>query len=616
MKNSTRRRAYNLSMLIRAEDGYVLITIYFFMAALLALLAAYYSISDIEIATTKFSRDSVTGFYSAEAGLNIRAEEVRDIFVGYNLPTGVSPSATDPCVGANIGSGDYECQTYDFNRREVITYVTEEPSNPISLTIPPGERYQGLNAMEYRYTVSSVSYNIENDPEALLELRFKSRLVPLFQFVAFYDKDLEILPGPTMNLSGPIHTNGDLYMNANNSLNVDGQVTAAGALFRGRKNNSTCSSNPVTVIDPINFTAIVPSCSSRTEVTNDDLIAWNGMVEVEVPIVVVPEPDSLDADPGQVYWANADLRLGLDLDSSGNPVISADSPTGVYVYESDQSKNSSMTASLHTCSGNISSRAIGTTSTFFNNRESLTIRMLEIDMRSLFDCLDTTNWLGENTKDLDDSTDGGLVLYTTVFGDDSSASSNNYGVRLRNALELQSTDISAPRVLGLTVVSDQALYTHGNYNSTGKIPAALMCDSINILSNNWNLNDSTSTQSLGSRSATDTVVNAAILSGTDSTGGIEGVGGQGGSYNGGLENYPRFHESWSGRTLSYRGSFVSLNTPRHVDGAWVYGSPQYQAPARDWDYDTDFNDAANLPPLTPRFVYLKQELFVRDFEQD
>jgi hypothetical protein len=87
-----------------------------------------------------------------------------------------------------------------------------------------------------------------------------------------------------------------------------------------------------------------------------------------------------------------------------------------------------------------------------------------------------------------------------------------------------------------------------------------------------------------------------------------------GAYNGGLENYPRFHENWSGRTFTYRGSFVSLGTPRHVDGAWVYGNPQYTAPNRDWDYDTDFNNAANLPPLTPRFVYLRQELFVRRYE--
>ena len=88
------------------------------------------------------------------------------------------------------------------------------------------------------------------------------------------------------------------------------------------------------------------------------------------------------------------------------------------------------------------------------------------------------------------------------------------------------------------------------------------------------------------------------------------------AYNGGLENYPRFHENWNGAvTYTYRGSFVSLNKPRHVNGAWVYGGMVYTAPVRNWNYDVSFNAAQNLPPITPRFVYLKQQLFVRDYDQ-
>ncbi|MCS6962243.1 MAG: hypothetical protein NZT61_07070, partial [Deltaproteobacteria bacterium] len=82
-------------------------------------------------------------------------------------------------------------------------------------------------------------------------------------------------------------------------------------------------------------------------------------------------------------------------------------------------------------------------------------------------------------------------------------------------------------------------------------------------------------------------------------------------YNGGLENYPRFHEDWNGYTLTYRGSFVSLNKPLKVRGFWA--SQCYRPPARDWQYDTRFNDAVNLPPLTPRFVYQKQQLYLRHF---
>jgi hypothetical protein len=113
---------------------------------------------------------------------------------------------------------------------------------------------------------------------------------------------------------------------------------------------------------------------------------------------------------------------------------------------------------------------------------------------------------------------------------------------------------------------------------------------------------------------TPTTINTAFLSGTDittcNTGQI--------CYNGGLENYPRFSEGWTGTiTLTYRGSFVSTSTPVHVSGTWKRsdGVGYYGAPGRNWDYDTRFNAAQNLPPLCPRFVYLKQESFTRNFNQ-
>ncbi|WP_189006791.1 hypothetical protein [Deinococcus malanensis] len=104
-------------------------------------------------------------------------------------------------------------------------------------------------------------------------------------------------------------------------------------------------------------------------------------------------------------------------------------------------------------------------------------------------------------------------------------------------------------------------------------------------------------------------MNAAFLAGTDAT--------EPGRYNGGLENYPRFHESWDGKELRYRGSFVSLGVSAHAKGTWKapcsHAGCYYGAPVRNWDYDSRFDDAAYLPPPTTRFVYLRQLLFARDY---
>ena len=37
-------------------------------------------------------------------------------------------------------------------------------------------------------------------------------------------------------------------------------------------------------------------------------------------------------------------------------------------------------------------------------------------------------------------------------------------------------------------------------------------------------------------------------------------------------------------------------------------------PGRNFDFDTDFVDVKNLPPITPRFVLVQQVLFTQAFK--
>lgn len=554
----------------------------------------------METSTTGSSLNGVRGFYAAEAGLNLRADQVRRIFVGYNRPAGTGPdpaSSDAPCEGSNGGSGDLACAEYAFQGRRIRTYLEEMSGNPISVVIPRGELFQNLHAQEYRYETFASAFSGSDRLEASLEMRFRSRLVPMFQFAAFYNKDLEILPGPDMILGGPVHANGSLYLGCDGTMNMQGQVTTAERLFHGRKNQNICQAGPVRVIDPVNPRSIPACTGGRREVLESELVPWNDMIRIGTDPLTVPPPEDLDPTPGRTYWDKADLRVMLDVNGA-TPAIQVRRPDGT--------TDATATADLNACA------AVTTSNTLFNNREATSIRMLDVDVRSLLDCVHNRLLMGVG-KALDETSEGGLVFYLGVDGP-SSAAINPYGVRVRNGAELRSDVAGAPAIRGLTVVTAQAVYIQGSYNSTNKKPAAFLADSLNVLSNNWT--DARSTQALGNRAATDTTVQAAFLAGTDTTGGAEGSAGQDvGAYNGGLENYPRFHESWTGRTFTYRGSLVSLNRPRHVSGAWVYGSPQYNAPNRDWRYDNDFDHADRLPPLSPRFVYLRQEIFTRKFER-
>ena len=119
-----------------------------------------------------------------------------------------------------------------------------------------------------------------------------------------------------------------------------------------------------------------------------------------------------------------------------------------------------------------------------------------------------------------------------------------------------------------------------------------------------NANDANSTGSLSSRVAANTTVNSAFIAGINTT--------TPGHYNGGLENYPRFHENWDSKTMTITGSFVSLWNSQIGTGAWVYGGSQYTAPKRLWNYDTSFSSGSNMPPFTPWAVQIVKGAWWKD----
>jgi len=80
-------------------------------------------------------------------------------------------------------------------------------------------------------------------------------------------------------------------------------------------------------------------------------------------------------------------------------------------------------------------------------------------------------------------------------------------------------------------------------------------------------------------------------------------------------------EGFTDRFADKPVSFVSLGDALHVNGNWcgtggtnLSGCNIYNPPTRAWNFDPGFNNAANLPPLTPRFVYVQQVLFTEDFK--
>jgi hypothetical protein len=400
----------------------------------------------------------------------------------------------------------------------------------------------GITTFVRNYHISATAVDTTHNISVTVNQIVSRKKTYTFQHAVFYNYDLEMLPGPNMTLSGRIHSNQDIYLGTHNTFTIDTTyLYSAGDIYNKRKDST----------DPMAGTVRIKKTG-----TSDYYAMLEG-----------GEPEPLDCDradwtdESQNRWAGTAKSSVHGVTSLAAPSVASIEPTGFYASNADLKI---VNQSAYNNAGSPVSLPVGTVtqSNMYNYREGKWVTVTNIDMN----LLNTSGYFPSN----------GLLYVTRT---DASPATPN-GVRLQNGSQLNGA---------LTVVSDDPVYVRGDYNNTAKKPAAIISDSLDILSNNWN--DANSNKTLSNRIASNTTVNAAFIAGVDTT--IPG------GYNGGLENYPRFLENWTGKILGIRGSFVGLWNSQIAQGAWVYGSPQYTAPNRDWNYDTDFNNSANLPPFTP-----------------
>jgi hypothetical protein len=130
-----------------------------------------------------------------------------------------------------------------------------------------------------------------------------------------------------------------------------------------------------------------------------------------------------------------------------------------------------------------------------------------------------------------------------------------------------------------------------------------MGDAITLLSNNWN--DANSGAGLAAQVASNTTVNAALVSGNVPT------GTSGSIYSGGGENFVRFLEDWTGKTFTYYGSMLNLYASAQGTGLWGYGN-YYLPPTQYWYFDSSLSvDSSGNPVTVPGYIstvaYLQQQ---------
>jgi hypothetical protein len=228
---------------------------------------------------------------------------------------------------------------------------------------------------------------------------------------------------------------------------------------------------------------------------------------------------------------------------------------------------------------------VSTASSFYDGRESKTVQPIDLDVARL------VAWSATNSN-LRSALGSKDVSSVYVLDGRILPASALKAVRVKNATQLP------PR--GLTVATGRPLYIWGNFNqynsgnlgtadTSTTLPASLAADAITILSTGWS--DPNSTAAVSARNAAPTTVNAALLAGA-----VETVDGD---YSGGMENFPRFLETWGlNIQFTFNGSMVKMFPSLYATNCWG-GTNVYSAPTRMWAYDTNFDNPTKLPPLTP-----------------
>lgn len=528
--NPQRRRA--------GERGFVMITTMalLFMFGVLGVSMINKSTDDMNVAGYQL-RDT-NALYAAEAAADFAYAAFNAAIDSTNAPPNPLPS-----------------DSFSMDRFEVVYDVTAVGGST-QRTLTTGS-YAGLYGLVQDYDIWGYARSDATGVQNSVRIRMERALIPLFQFAIFYDDVLEFHPGPAMTISGRVHSNDDMYIDALNGLKINSNTTAGGRILHGKhpESGEANYNGPVDIKDNTGAYKSMKSADGTWLDNNDSdwmteaTSRWGGRVA--------------DSDQG-MHSLKLPLEAGDDprnivKDASGGNTDSYENKAGLKIVDGTAYwKNG---ASWVDVTSTLTTAGVIKTASFYDARNKKTVSAREIDISKL----NTSAYWPSNG-----------IVYTK----DTQSGTNLKATRLVNGATLKGA---------LTVVSENPVYTKGNYNSTSKKPAAIFADAYTVLSGNWS--DANSTKSISYRSATSTTANVSFITGNVPT--------AGGKMSGGTHNLPRFLESWTGDTFTWKGSMVQMWKSAYATGEWSDTDGSYNPPTRVWDFDTDLLDPNKLPPGTP-----------------
>ena len=465
---------------------------------------------------------------------------------------------------------------------------------PVSLLDYPGWRGYAAGYLVSAKVVSNGQ--LGSVESAGVRRRFQYVEVPVFQMMYFFQDNLEFYKPANMIIGGLVHTNSNFYASSVSGLTFQGNVSYAGTYTDNAAppggaswsawggdvpptfpNGQAAQVHQVPIAQPLGLSLTALFSTTDTNPNND------GFREV------IEQPVAGFTDPPEIASRRMVNKAGL--------VMTINGATATVTTQNGTVATAAQLLAIKT--------AFTGKTTLYDQREGKTADVANIDVSLLTPILNTLSATGFNG-----------VMYiadnTPVTASGASPSPNQKTLRLKNGGILPTN--------GLTIASENPVYIQGDYNTgtapgvpftnvianaTGnptntdsptvpgytRKPSSVIGDAVMFLSNSWN--DANSSLAVGSRVASNTTYNTAIMSGFMPSLYQPPSGGAAYGYSGGGNNFPRFLESWSGKACTYYGSMVELFQSKTYTGKWDTGNI-YVPPTRRWNFDTVFSTTS--PP--------------------
>jgi hypothetical protein len=627
----------------------LMITLSFLAATLIVFTSIMYWISSSARVTQQNNL-----FYISQAAAQAATERViaqmdRDFLYG-------TPNSTNVYMvlvqDIDQSSWPVQCVFSDTNGNQNQIYVSEWPLNWSTNMTYLNSQFPGLYADVANYNLIAVAtptnqgYNIS----AIVDEKLQLAAIPVFQFGVFYNLDLDFSPGQPLTMNGKVHCNGTIWM-CPQALATFNDVVEASMVVTNTDNpndqqNLSFSSGNLSYVlanQPVSHVdSLALPINGQSVNTN---LSVEAILNLPTNSIAIPG-DAGFQQTNQIYLYN-ECDLIISNSSTGINCTNSRYGTNLSVFFSDFNLSVSTPSNrLVLCTNDVQWTSIAsiktnpgptyvtnyltncyysfvTNATFYDFREGKTVQAVQLNVSNL--CIWLTNQLTRTNGATTNSVAGYPWNYQLGGSDGAHGDKGRYinSVYIYNNVQLSSSTLPAVRVVmgqrlptskGLTIATPMPLYLLGDYNTTmdgvhfskglGNVtyaaPAALMGDSMTILSSSWNDNgaDYLVGGNYNNRNASSTYINTACLEGIVVSTNISG-GSSGKRYSGGLENFLRLLEDWSGNTLTYNGSIVVMFPSIYATNYWQTPKNYYNVPTRAWGFDANFMQPGGSPPCAP-----------------